>query len=203
MRPVSSTLKRTRVRQPRPSGAPGTSSMSTGSSVPATRRSCSAHEIGLQSPLGGDLDMLPVTTPAASGPGVGTRRRDAVRGGLDDLDRVGTEVGPGLLGDRRQHHARRGGSGGRRRPGLPRFWPRSRRRRRSGPTSSWSNARSVTDAPCCCKGRGPSLARKWGSGCSIIGRRDRSGIRRVVGCEPARERVMLHHRIEVLLRTRR
>src|ERR1019366_5099135 len=55
------------------------------------------HEIGLQPPLRRKRDVLPVTASTSSGACVGTRRRHTIRGGMDDLERVCSEVRLRLL----------------------------------------------------------------------------------------------------------
>lgn len=59
------------------------------------------HKVSFEGSLGSKFDVLPVATTTAAWPSVGTRRRDTVGRGLNDLDGVGTQVGLGLLGDRR------------------------------------------------------------------------------------------------------
>jgi hypothetical protein len=61
-----------------------------------------SHQIGLQVPLRRKRDVLPVTAPASPRARKRTRRRHPLWEGLDDLERVRSEVGPGFLGYRRE-----------------------------------------------------------------------------------------------------
>ncbi len=60
-------------------------------------------EVGLQSPLGTKVDVLPITATATTRSGVATRWLHPVGGGIEDLDRIGPEKGGRLRSDQRHH----------------------------------------------------------------------------------------------------
>jgi hypothetical protein len=57
------------------------------------------HDLGLEPQLGTIVDVLPLAAAASAGAKVGARRRDAVRRGLQHLDRAGEGVTALVLGD--------------------------------------------------------------------------------------------------------
>jgi hypothetical protein len=60
-------------------------------------------EIGLQRPLGTKIDVLPIAATATTRSGVATRWFHPVRGGIEDLDRIGPEKGGRLRSDQSHH----------------------------------------------------------------------------------------------------
>ena len=58
-----------------------------------------SHDLGLEPQLRPIVDVLPLAAAASAGAKVGARRLDAVRRGLQDLDRAGEGVTALVLGD--------------------------------------------------------------------------------------------------------
>jgi len=96
--PSGVTANRTRVRQPSPSGVPGSSSTATSRSIPAMRRNCSATTCALSRRWASSEACCQSQPPHRPGPAKG-HAGHPVRGGLQYFYRLGTEEPPGLLGD--------------------------------------------------------------------------------------------------------